>query len=114
MFDERRQAKLREARQRYEQTLAGHPELAAIEMRLIELYQQRVLRSQSRESASWQAEVEALERQRQDYLRQHNIPQDFGEPQWDCALCQDTGIVEGKICRCEQQRWQASPPETNF
>ncbi|NLY53606.1 MAG: ATP-binding protein [Firmicutes bacterium] len=104
MFDERRQAKLREARQRYEQTLAGHPELAAIEMRLIELYQQRVLRSQSRESASWQAEVEALERQRQDYLRQHNIPQDFGEPQWDCALCQDTGIVEGKICRCEQQR----------
>lgn len=104
MMEARRQAKLVAARQRYEQTMQQHPELWAIETQLVELYRQRVLRESSFSPAAWEEQVTILQEQRNQYLRQHKIPRDFGQPQWDCQLCQDTGIYEGKTCSCEQRR----------
>lgn len=104
MMDAKHQAKLVAARQRYEQTMQQHPQLWAIEKQLVELYRQKVLRENHFSPAAWEAQVHALQAQRNDYLRQHKIPLDFSQPQWDCQLCQDTGIYEGQTCGCEQQR----------
>ncbi len=104
MMDARRQAKLVAAHQRYEQTMQQHPELWAIEKQLIELHRQKALREASYSPATWEERVHTLEMRRTAYLHEHKIPQDFGQPQWDCQLCQDSGIYEGRICSCEQQR----------
>jgi DNA replication protein DnaC len=94
-----RQEKLLAARAQYEEVLARHPHLRQIEERLISLHIDKALHRGSVES-----ELAELQRQRQDYLIQHGIPADFAQPKWDCPLCLDTGIVEGRSCRCQQQR----------
>ncbi|HBK85074.1 MAG TPA: hypothetical protein DDZ53_03480 [Firmicutes bacterium] len=104
MLEAKRQAKLVAARQRYEQTMQKHPELWAIESKLVELYRQKVLREGNFVLAAWEEQVAALQKQRNQYLRQHKIPLNFAEPQWDCQLCQDTGIFQGQMCNCERQR----------
>lgn len=104
MREATRQAKLVAARRRYEQTMQQHPQLWAIEEQLVKLYRQKVLREASFLPAAWEERVRVLQTQRNAYLREHKIPQDFGQPQWDCDACQDTGIYEGKTCSCEQQR----------
>lgn len=104
MHETARQAKLAAARRRYEQIMERHPGLWQIEQQLVELYRQKVLRGADFKLPQWEEQVLAQESKRATYLREHKIPQDFGQPRWDCKLCQDTGIHEGKICSCEQQR----------
>lgn len=104
MMDVKRQAKLAAAHQRYAETMQQHPQLWAIEQQLVELHRQKVLREAGFSPAAWEERVRVLQTQRNAYLREHKIPHDFGQPKWDCQLCQDTGIYEGRICNCEQQR----------
>lgn len=104
MLEAKRQAKLVAARRRYEQIMEQHPRLWEIEQRLVELYRQKVLRGPDFVPQRWEQQVRKLQAQRQAYLSQAGIPEDFAKPQWDCQLCQDTGLYEGKMCTCEQQR----------
>ncbi|NLW17606.1 MAG: ATP-binding protein [Firmicutes bacterium] len=104
MLEAKRQAKLVEARRRYEQVMEQHPGLWEIEQQLVELYRQRVMREPGMTVTQWERQVKELRAQRLAYLHQHGIPEDFSQPQWDCPRCQDTGLYEGKMCTCEQQR----------
>lgn len=104
MMNAKRQAKMMAARSRYDETMQKHPQLWAIESRMVDLYRQKVLRQLNLTDSEWQRQIADLEAEKNQYLRQHNIPLDFGQPQWDCQYCQDTGIYQGTTCSCEQQR----------
>lgn len=101
----RRLAKLAAARQRYEQVLQQHPRLQEIEQRLIQLHADRAFQRSPLAREQWQLELRQWEELRRQYLQQQGIPSDFAEPDWDCPLCQDTGVVDGRPCQCEQRRW---------
>lgn len=100
-----RLAKLATARHKYEQLLRQHPRLREIEDQLIQLHTDRVLKRTAGEREGWQAEIARLQQLRSAYLQEQGIPEDFAEPEWDCPLCQDTGVVNGRPCSCEQRRW---------
>ncbi len=106
MSEAKRLAKMAAARSRYEAVLRQHPRLGEIEQRLIALHTDRVLRRGS--AAVISAQLERLAQQRSEYLSEHGIPQRFAEPDWDCSLCEDTGVVGGRTCRCQQQRLLAN------
>lgn len=102
-MESNRLAKLEAARKRYQAVLAKHPLLSEIEQRLIELHTDKVLRRVEGPAAA--VELQRLLGQRAAYLREHGISEHFSEPEWDCPLCEDTGVLDGKPCICEQRRW---------
>lgn len=104
MMDSRRQAKLKAAREFYEQMMQQHPQLQQIELGLVELYRSKVFKTSDFSLPLWERQVGELGAKRKAYLQEHKIPADFAEPKWDCPLCQDTGILEGTLCACERQR----------
>ncbi len=48
--------------------------------------------------------VNALRRQRAARLSAAGYPEDYSEPRFECAKCQDTGYVDGYMCSCMKQR----------
>lgn len=42
----------------------------------------------------------AIQKRRKDFLRTLGFPADYLEPQYQCALCGDTGYVDSKKCEC--------------
>lgn len=105
MMEAKRLMKLNAARQRYEQVLQQHPRLREIEERLIELHSDRVFHRSTVDRQEWQNELQQWQGLRSSYLQENSIPETFAEPDWDCPLCQDTGVVDGRPCSCEQRRW---------
>lgn len=45
-------------------------------------------------------ETEALVKKREALLEVHGYPKDYCDPRFQCALCGDTGYIEGKMCPC--------------
>lgn len=52
------------------------------------------------ENLSLKHDVEDLKTQIDSYLKQNNIDQTKLSPKYDCPLCNDTGVVGGKMCNC--------------
>jgi DNA replication protein DnaC len=45
----------------------------------------------------------ALTLQKEKLLQEHHLPKDYLKPHYHCRICQDTGFVGTKKCRCFQQ-----------
>ena len=45
-------------------------------------------------------ETADLRSARADLLRAHGYPADYSDVKYECALCGDTGFVDGKMCSC--------------
>lgn len=52
----------------------------------------------------YRQELSALSAQKEALLVQAGFPADYLEPVCECPLCQDTGYVNGRRCRCYEQR----------
>lgn len=52
------------------------------------------------------AKKDYLERQKalSSYIKEHNIDVNNMTPQYDCKLCEDTGIHDGKMCDCLRRK----------
>ena len=48
--------------------------------------------------------IYALESEKKILLLSHKLPLDFDMPIYECAQCEDTGYVDGKKCRCFEQK----------
>lgn len=44
--------------------------------------------------------TEFLHKERERLLTEHGLPADHTDPVFECALCDDTGYVEDKLCSC--------------
>jgi len=86
-----------EAAERRTAILQAHPRLAELEGEV-----SRALRLFVAGQGEGQAVEEAREK-RALYLREHGLPQDYAEPRWSCAECQDESYVGGRPCHCRQQ-----------
>lgn len=47
--------------------------------------------------------ISAYREERQQLLKKHNYPEDYFEPVYQCADCQDTGYINGEKCHCFKQ-----------
>lgn len=48
--------------------------------------------------------ISRLQNERQKLLLANNIAPDFDRPVYKCAICEDTGYVNGQKCRCFKQK----------
>ncbi len=55
-------------------------------------------------SANMQKEIALLSKQRTERVLALGYSQDYTDMEYDCALCEDTGYVNGNICECLQLR----------
>lgn len=51
-----------------------------------------------------QAALAEISRQRREFLLAHGMREDEFEPRYSCEKCDDTGRVDGKLCRCFKNR----------
>ena len=55
------------------------------------------------ENLTLKYDMQELQGKINDYLKAHNINKADLKPKYDCPICNDTGVVGGKICKCLQQ-----------
>ena len=91
------------AEMRRKQILNKHPELLEIE---------NIIRNAALEvikglGSGKKVDVKALseknleaQKQKAELLTKNGYPEDYLEPQYSCKLCNDTGILNGKLCSC--------------
>ena len=94
-----------EADVRRAELYASIPELREMDLRLSEFglrIMQAALRREdtAREVAALREENERMQRARRALLTHHGFPEDYSEPKYECALCNDTGYVGIKMCSC--------------
>ncbi len=107
-----------EAELRRRELYTAIPELEAIDRRLSTVglrIMQVALRGGDTEHqiALLREENETACRARGELLRAHGYPADYTEPQYECALCGDTGYVGIKMCSCMRRRLIAAGMESS-
>lgn len=46
---------------------------------------------------------ERLQRQRKELILKSGYPADYADVKYDCPICDDSGYVDGRMCRCMRQ-----------
>ena len=54
--------------------------------------------------ADIRADVDRLKARRDALLSVAGYPTDYSEPRYDCPECEDSGYINGRMCRCMKQR----------
>lgn len=67
-------------------------------------YGRRLLADEPGASESYKEALAALSEKKAHLLTAAGFPADYLDPLFDCPDCQDTGYIEGKRCRCLNQR----------
>lgn len=55
-------------------------------------------------NAEFNQKLKELREKKIELIKEYNIPADYGEIEYQCPYCQDTGYVENKKCRCFTQK----------
>ncbi|MBR3837303.1 MAG: ATP-binding protein [Clostridia bacterium] len=105
-FSEKARRAEEEARERARRAEEKNPELHRLGL-LIRATAVRVLEESMKGGDDLADRVKAIGREtlrrQEEYaaeLRKMGLPADYTKPRFECALCEDTGIVEGKMCTC--------------
>lgn len=84
-----------------------HPEIKDIERRLQEAYRERIIKG-SKGGAATRAEydrlIEELKAEKQKFLDQVGLANDYLEPEYKCEICSDTCVTEDGVCKCRPLR----------
>ena len=100
----RRQAQVRrDLEQRRQNAFQKVPRLAEIDREVASLSAGRarsLLQSGTGSVEDLKKEVAVLAGERRSLLRENGFPDNYLEPQYFCALCQDTGYVGSRKCSC--------------
>lgn len=101
------QAKNRQiAKQRIDEVYAAHPDISQTDSQIVELSAQcapTIIAGQMSIN-EYQSKLNELNRRRSELLRQYGYPDDYLSGVFDCAICHDTGYVNGKKCQCYHKR----------
>ncbi|HCX64022.1 MAG TPA: DNA replication protein DnaC [Eubacteriaceae bacterium] len=71
-------------------------ELSALGLRLVRLS----MSGATDEIQKTKAQIEAKKKKEKELLSRHGYPANFLEYHPHCSLCEDTGYIDGKICKC--------------
>lgn len=89
--------------QREEELYRAVPELSRLDDDVSHLSVEsidRLLNGDAAGSAALKEKLGDIRKQRETLIQEHGYPLDYLTPPYDCPLCQDTGFVDGKRCRC--------------
>ena len=89
--------------QREEELYRAVPELSRLDDDVSRLSVEsidRLLNGDAAGSAALKEKLGDIRKQRETLIQEHGYPLDYLTPPYDCPLCQDTGFVDGKRCRC--------------
>lgn len=109
-YDEKRLTAQAQARDRKAQVYARLPRLQAIDQEL-ESFGLHAVRTYLQNGKNKELVLSSLKQHNQQLLSEKQrllmaagYPADYLEVHYQCPLCQDTGYVDGKKCRCLKQR----------
>lgn len=105
-YDRRRQQAHHDLDERIRWAEARIPELKDIRSRMAETsvkYAKLSLGSETVDFEELKILNHSLALEKEHLLKKNGLPEDYLKPHYSCPLCKDTGIVDGKKCRCFQQ-----------
>lgn len=106
-YEEKRQKALNAAELRRGELHNVIPETKEIDSRLgmtgIRLMG-AALKTSGETVADIRADVDRLKARRDALLSTAGYPTDYSEPRYDCPECEDSGYINGRMCRCMKQR----------
>ena len=106
-YEEKRQKALNAAELRRGELHNVIPETKEIDSRLgmtgIRLMG-AALKTSGETVADIRADVDRLKARRDALLSVAGYPTDYSEPRYDCPECEDSGYINGRMCRCMKQR----------
>lgn len=78
-----------------------NPKLKEYDGKIFSLFVKLVRSGQNNENASLvEKEIESVRKDRNQYLKDNGIEDNYREVQYTCNKCKDTGYVDGKKCSC--------------
>lgn len=63
-----------------------------------------IIKSKNGDKESFEQKIKRLEEEKKRLLIENRIPLDFDKPVYKCEMCSDTGYINGKRCRCMEQK----------
>lgn len=110
-YELRRQKKEVECIERINEIHSKFPRLEEIELEIKKAGSQNILDIIKNPSKSDELnkkltqKLQALEKEKEEYMRSNNIPPDYKEPDYECKICCDKAILKsGERCHCFNQR----------
>ena len=80
---------------------SDYPELKELDFKIFSTVSNIFNSSKDSEKAiHYTDELEKYRGIRIDYLKEHNIKDDYREVEYTCKKCRDTGFINGKKCSC--------------
>lgn len=62
---------------------------------------------------SVRADAERLNEERNRLLEAYGYPADYSDPRYECAICRDSGYVDGQMCECMKVRLRMAGYESS-
>lgn len=87
----------------YEEVYKKLPEFKALDESISLLsvqYGRRLLNGDDNAVASLKEELAILRSSKTELLKSAGFPADYLEPVYECAVCKDTGYIDGRKCHC--------------
>ena len=106
-YDRKQSRNRQEQQQRREQIYGLYPRLAELDGELSTLavrQARRLLEGDSGALENLRGEYDKIRAEREKLLDAAGLAPDCLDMHWDCALCRDTGYIDGKKCRCFLQK----------
>ena len=103
VYQDRRLRALEGAAEREREILTKLPAYKSLDEERLRLSMERIRSSFAGESEKAKADqirLDYLTREKEEVLTEAGYPADYLQPRWECALCEDTGFVDGQKCRC--------------
>lgn len=88
-----------------EKIYSDNPKLKELDLKIVKLYLEiGTARIEKRSIDKFEEELERTQKEREQYLKEHNISDDYKELKYVCNKCRDTGFVDGHKCSCFVQK----------
>lgn len=88
-----------------EKIYSENPLLKELDLKMLKLYFDiATLNREKKDASNLESQLSKVKSEREDYLKEHNIKDDYKEIKYVCEKCKDTGYVDGHKCSCFIQK----------
>lgn len=88
-----------------EKIYSENPLLKDLDLKMLKLYFDiATLNREKKDASNLESQLSKVKSEREDYIKEHNIKDDYKEIKYVCEKCKDTGYVDGHKCSCFIQK----------
>lgn len=100
-YEYKRQIAETVAAERRDEYLKRFPRLGEYRRKLWELRGESIgVLTDPEQRADIERRIDDLIAERDAYMREHRIPDDYDKPRYECPECDDTGVIGDRLCDC--------------